>query len=150
VTISWTKFVMRSLRASKIRVLMITDCSSRSSSWGTCCCCSLMTVISIVFLVLILVINWPRQTQIRRKTYRIEEKHQDKAKNTKRQEKAKNVKICVVHRSTMASIVPRWELLVGQEINRRKSEENLFILLRYISPWYDDLTWRPSWWNAQD
>ena len=49
----------------------------------------LMTGISIVFLVLVLVINWPRQTQIRRIIYRIEEKHQDKAKNTKRKEKAK-------------------------------------------------------------
>ncbi|KAK2417122.1 hypothetical protein QL285_039459 [Trifolium repens] len=72
----------------------------------------------------------PRHAQIRRITYIFEEKHQDKAKNTKRQEKAKNVKICAVHRIMMASIVLRWKLLAGQDINRRKSEEYLFIVLR--------------------
>jgi hypothetical protein len=48
------------------------------------------------------------------------------------------------HRVTVASTVPRWKLLARQDINRRKYEENLFIVLRWPSSWYDGFTWRPS------
>jgi hypothetical protein len=48
------------------------------------------------------------------------------------------------HRSTMAPIVPRWELLVRQEIRSNKSEENLSIAARCVLSQHDGVTWRPS------
>ena len=74
-----------------------------------------MTGISMVFLVLVLVVKWPRQTQIRRKTYKSKKKHQDKVQDAKRQEKAQKVKKLSIpsqhddfHRATMeAACLPR-------------------------------------------
>jgi hypothetical protein len=54
---------------------------------------------------------------------------QEVKKFKKKLKEAKNVKICVVHRSTMASIVPRWKLLAGQDNNRSKYGKYLFIVL---------------------
>ena len=47
-----------------------------------------MTGISMVFLV----VKWPRQAQIRRKTYKSRKKHQDRVQDAKRQEKTQKVK----------------------------------------------------------
>jgi hypothetical protein len=47
-----------------------------------------MTGISMVFLV----VKRPTQAQIRRKTYKSREKHQDKVQDVKREEKAQKVK----------------------------------------------------------
>jgi hypothetical protein len=71
-------------------------------------------------------------------------KHQDRVQDAKRQEIAKKVKKLAFHRSTMAPIVPRWELLACQEIRRNKSEENLSIAARYSKSLHDGVTWRPS------
>ena len=68
----------------------------------------MMTGISTVFLVVLLVVKWPRQAQIRRKTYKSKKKHQDRVQDAKRQEKAQKVKKYsipsqhdVCHRATM-------------------------------------------------
>ncbi|KAK2356786.1 hypothetical protein QL285_094111 [Trifolium repens] len=55
----------------------------------------------------------------------------------KKTRKSQKMKKSVVHRATMASIVPRWRLLARQDNNRRKSEEYLFIVLRCTSSCYD-------------
>jgi hypothetical protein len=52
-----------------------------------------MIGISMVFLVVLLVVKRPRQTQIRTETYKSKKKHQDRVSyKAKRQEKAKKVK----------------------------------------------------------
>ena len=74
-----------------------------------------MTGISTSFLVLLLVVKWPRQAQIRRKTYKSKKKHQDRVQDAKRQEKAQKVKKISIpsqhdgsHRATMeAACSPR-------------------------------------------
>jgi hypothetical protein len=55
-----------------------------------------MIGISMVFLVVLLVVKRPTQTQIRRKTYKSREKHQDQVQDTKRQEKAQKVKKMII------------------------------------------------------
>ena len=69
-----------------------------------------MTGNSMVFLVLLLVVKWPRQAQIRRKTYKSRKKHQDRVQDAKRQEKAQKVKKLSIpsqhggsHRATMGA-----------------------------------------------
>ncbi|KAK2428317.1 hypothetical protein QL285_026845 [Trifolium repens] len=103
-----------------------------------------MTGISMVFLVVLLVVKRPRQTQIRRKTYKSRKKHQDRVQDAKRREKAQKVKKMsipwqhdVFHRATMeAACLPR--------NLKNKSEENLFIAARCTTSQHDGVTWRPS------
>jgi hypothetical protein len=85
-----------------------------------------MTGISMLFLVVLLVVKRPTQAQLRRKTYKSREKHQDKVQNAKRQEKAQKVKKLSIpsHRAAMeAACWPRKQ--------KNKSEENLFIAARW-------------------
>jgi uncharacterized sporulation protein YeaH/YhbH (DUF444 family) len=74
-----------------------------------------MTGISMTFLVVLLVVKRPRQTQIRKKTYKSRKKHQDKVQDAIGQEKAQKVKKISIpsqhngsHRATMgAACSPR-------------------------------------------
>ncbi|KAK2369212.1 hypothetical protein QL285_082360 [Trifolium repens] len=61
------------------------------------------------------------------------------SKEYKKTRKSQKMKKSVVHRATMASIVPRWRLLARQDNNRRKSGKYLFIVPRCTSLWYDDI-----------
>ncbi|KAK2451246.1 hypothetical protein QL285_010316 [Trifolium repens] len=88
-----------------------------------------MTGVSMVFLVLV-------SSKMTKTDPNMKNNLQNRGKASKqlqeykKTKKAKKVKKCAFHRSTMASIVPRWELLAGQENRRNKSEEYLFIVLR--------------------
>ncbi|KAK2437148.1 hypothetical protein QL285_022076 [Trifolium repens] len=103
-----------------------------------------MTGIYMIFLVVLLVIKRPRQTQIRRKTYKSRKKHQDRVQDAKRQEKAKKVKKMSIpsqyddsHRATMGDAC--W-----QRNQKNKSAKYLSIAARYSTSQHDGVTWRPS------
>ena len=91
-----------------------------------------MTGISTSFLVLLLVVKWPRQAQIRRKTYKSKKKHQDRVQDPKSEEN---------QHSIAARWLPSWHFL-GFFMSFRILDSVMMFFLGFVGfPSYLGLSW---------